>query len=106
MDNFKPYSYLYKRTTEPAKLKSCFVVQLPAGKKLSMRAGYPDTSGSKSTIKYTIENDPSQSDERTEYFVNEFNWDGNPHEVLIIVGDGQGGGGGQSVTGSNDAEFD
>ncbi len=85
MNNYKPYSYLYKRTSEPAKLKSCFVVIVPVGKKITLRSGDPYTNGSETKIRYDISSDPSQARSRQEEYENEFNWDGNTHNVIVQV---------------------
>jgi len=105
MNNYKPYSYLYKdESSNPKKLKSCFVVYVPAYKKVVITAGGPITSNGKTIIKYNIEDDASVTRDRQEEFENEFNWDGLSHEVEVKVGDGSGSTGGETVLGSNDAE--
>ena len=85
MNSYKPYSYLYKRTMEPAKLKSCFVVMVPAGKKITLRAGDPSTNGSETKIRYDVSADSSQQRSRQEEHEHEFAWDGNPHDVIVEV---------------------
>ena len=105
MNNYKPYAYLYKHETEPATLKSCFITQIPDDKKLTIRTGDPSTAGSKTLIRYDIE-DAIGTKKRFEQFVNEFSWDGKSHDVEIIVGSGSGDGGGQTWISSDDAEID
>ena len=85
MNSYKPYSYLYKRTMEPAKLKSCFVVMVPAGKKITLRAGDPSTNGSETKIRYDVSADSSQHSSRQEEHEHEFAWDGNSHDVIVEV---------------------
>ena len=87
MNSYKPYSYLYKRTMEPAKLKSCFVVMVPAGKKITLRAGDPSTKGSETKIRYDVSADSSQQRGRQEEHEHEFAWDGNSHDVIVEVFD-------------------
>lgn len=107
MNNYKPYSYLYKNSqSDPKLLKSCFITQIPVGKKLTLRSGDPSTVGSKTFIRYTIEDDAGQAGRRKEEFENEFEWDGNSHEVQVTVGSGSGDGGGETVMCSDDAELD
>ena len=103
MNNYKPYSYLYKHESEPATLKSRFITQIPADKKLALRSGDPSTVGSITYIRYNIENELGSS-LRQEEFKNEFSWDGNSHEVHVVIGSGSDDGGGESVMGSDDAE--
>lgn len=103
MKNYKPYSYLYKHVSDPAKLKSRFITQIPADKKLALRSSDPSTVGSTTYIRYGIESAPGTK-LRKEEFENEFNWDGNSHEVQVIIGSGSGEGGGETVTSSTDAE--
>ncbi len=85
MNNYKPYSYLYKRTMEPARLKSCFVVMIPAGKKITLREGDPSTNGSETKIRYDVSADSSQHSSRQEEHEHEFAWDGNPHDVVVEI---------------------
>lgn len=105
MNNYKPYSYLYKTTSRPEKLKSCFVVLVPAEKKLTLRPGDPSTVGDTTYIRYSVENDVSQTSARQEEYEHEFNWDGNPHDVMVNIGTGEGGEGGSSVVSSENAEL-
>ena len=104
MNNYKPYAYLYKHSTDDKYLKVCFIVQIPIGKKITLRAGDPDTDGNKTTIRYNIENDNSQLNLRTEHKQHQFDWDGNAHEVEIIVGDGSGNDGGKVAISNEIAE--
>ncbi|MEZ5082409.1 MAG: hypothetical protein R2750_02995 [Bacteroidales bacterium] len=107
MKNYKPYAYLYINDDEdPQTLISCFIAQIPAGKKLTLRSGDPSTVGSKTTIRYSIEADAGQTQSRKEEFENEFAWDGNTHEVEVIIGSGSGDGGGKNITSSEYAELD
>jgi hypothetical protein len=106
MNNYKPYSYLYKNINDPEKLKSCYVVMVPVGKKLTLRSGDPSTVGRKTTIKYNIETDASKTTRRQNEYNHEFDWDGNSHDVEVIVGDGSGDTGGKTVMGSDYAELD
>jgi len=106
MNNYKPYAYLYKNTSDNAKLKSCFFTQIPAGKKLTLHSGDPSTVGSKTYIRYNIEDDPGQTQSRKEEFENEFSWDGKSHDVEVTIGSGSGDDGGKNVTSSDDGELD
>jgi hypothetical protein len=106
MDNYKPYAYLYKHVSEPAWLKSCFVVMIPAGEKLVLRSGDPSTVGDQVFIRYSIAEDSSQTQRRQEYFENQFSWNGNDCEVEVLVGDGSSTGGGRTTIKSQDAELD
>ena len=105
MNNYKPYSYLYKTISRPKKLKSCFVVWVPAQKKLTLRPGDPSTAGAITNIRYSVENDASQAIARQEEYEHEFNWDGDTHDVAVIIGSGEGGEGGSLVVNSEDAEL-
>jgi len=105
MNNYKPYSYLYKdESSNPKKLKSCFVVQVPAGKKLTLNGIL--TVNNKTVVKYDIKDDAGQTTRRQEEYENEFNWNGLSHTVAVKVGDGSGSTGGETVLGSEDAELD
>ncbi len=89
MNNYKPYSYLYKKTSEPARLTSCFVVMVPAGKKITLRAGDPSTNGSETKIRYDVSADSTQRRDRQEEHDHEFAWDGNLHDVIVeVIDDG------------------
>jgi hypothetical protein len=85
MNNYKPYSYLYKKSSEPAKLTSCFAVMVPAGKKITLRPGDPSTSGDETHIRYDVSNDSSQLRNRQEEHEHEFAWDGDPHDVVVEI---------------------
>lgn len=106
MNYYKPYAYLYKHIADPAYLKSRFITQIPAGKKISLRDGDPETLDNKTLIRYIIEDDPTQTKDRMEQFETQFPWDGNPHNVEFIVGSGEGDDGGKTVSGSDHAELD
>ncbi len=106
MNNYKPYAYLYKHEAEPAELRSRFITQIPAGKKLTLHSGDPSTVGNKTYIRYSIEDDPGQTQSRKEEFENEFSWDGKSHDVEVIIGSGSADGGGETVLGSDDGELD
>ena len=105
MNNYKPYSYLYKTVSRPKKLKSCFVVWVPVGKKLTLRPGDPSTVGATTNIRYSVENDANQTIARQEEYEHEFNWDGDPHDVAVIIGAGEGGEGGSTTLASENAEL-
>ena len=105
MNNYKPYSYLYKHIDEPTWLKSCFVVMVPEGKKLTLRSGDPYKDVDKIFIRYSIENDPNQRNRRQEEYNHQIDWNGKPCEVEIVVGSGSGDGGGKVVTNTEDAEL-
>jgi len=105
MNNYKPYAYLYKRKRDPAKLKSCFIAQIPAGKKLTLRSGDPTIQLDQTLIRYNIENDASSMSTRMEEFENEFSWDGNANNVIVTIGDGSGSGGGKTTTSTENAEI-
>ena len=88
---------------EPAKLKSCFVVMVPAGKKITLRSGDPYTNGSETKIRYDVSNDSTQLRDRQEEHEHEFAWDGNSHDVaveIILNGSVEG----KVIINSNDAE--
>lgn len=104
MENLKPYSYLYKHTESPKKLKSFSVVLVPAGKKITLRSGDPDTDGSATLIRYNVETDNSQLNSRQQNLVHEFDWDGTAHEVEVVIGDGAGDEGGAIYISSDGAE--
>jgi hypothetical protein len=106
MNNYKPYAYLYKNEGKPAELRSRFITQIPAGKKLTLHSGDPSTVGSKTYIRYSIEDDASQTQSRNEEFENEFSWDGKSHEVEVTIGSGSGDDGGKTVMSSDHAELD
>ena len=105
MNNYKPYSYLYKSETEPRKLKSCFITQIPAGKKLTLQTGDPSVVNGKTYIRYKIEDDPSKTETRYEEFENEFGWNGSNMDVVVKIGDGEGDEGGETTTSSIFAEI-
>lgn len=106
MNNYKPYAYLYKNEAEPATLRSRFITQISAEKKLTLQTGDPSTVGSKTYIRYSIEDDPGQTQSRNEEFENEFSWDGKSHEVEVVIGSGSGDDGGKTVLGSDYGELD
>ena len=101
MNDYKPYSYLYKKTSEPAKLTSCFVVMVPAGKKITLRSGDPSTSGNETHIRYEVSNDSSQLRDRQEEYEHEFAWDGNPHDVVVEIISGGSNGGSSTINADN-----
>jgi len=88
MNELKPYSYLYRKTSSPKILKSCFVVRVPAGKKITG----PNISvdGSETTIQYNIEHDTTQQVPRQEEYNNEMSWDGRERKVRVHIGEGDG----------------
>lgn len=104
MNNYKPYSYLYKHNSDPSTLKSCFIVQIPAGKKITVQSGDPTTNGNTTFIRYSIEDDPSTSIRKEEH-EHVFNWNGKTHEVQVIIGSGSGDGGGTGVSSSDNGEI-
>lgn len=102
MNYYKPYSYLYKKTTSPSKLKSCFICKLPAGKKLS---GPTITNeGNITTISYSIVSDqkiPADWDFEDENLIA---WNGTTWIVVIEIGSGSGSTGGTDTQDSTTAE--
>jgi hypothetical protein len=106
MEYFKPYSYLFKRTSGTISLKSCSVVLIPAGKKITLRSGDPDTDGNLTLIRYAVENDNSQFNARQEDLIHQFAWDGNAHSVQVVIGEGSGDEGGTNIIESSDAELE
>jgi len=104
MNDLKPYSYLYKNTAEPAKLRLCFVVKVPAGK--SLTGPTINTASSVITVTYAVVSDANQPRDRQEEYENELNWNGNACNVKVVVGDGSGSGGGTIAIASQDAEED
>ena len=103
MKNYKPYSYLYKRVAAPKKLKSNFICWVPKLKKLSFNR--LNTISGKTTISYDIVDDLHQTSDHYEKYQHEFLWDGNSHEVEVIVGSGSGANGGEATMYSDDAEI-
>ncbi|MCD4698642.1 MAG: hypothetical protein K8S16_20625 [Bacteroidales bacterium] len=83
MDTYKPYTCLYKKVEEPAELKSCFVVWLPAGKRLTEPV--IRTVNDTTTITYTAENHTGQTVARQEEYENTISWNGQNHFVEVIV---------------------
>ncbi len=106
MQDYKPYGYLYKHISEPAWLKACFVCMVPAGKKLVLRSGDPSTTTDTIYLRYSITDDPGQTQRRQEEFEEQFNWDGVDREVEIIVGDGEGDTGGKFKIKTKEADLD
>ena len=102
MNPLKPYSYLYKRTSEPSKLISCFVILVPSGKSLTGPA--ITTSNGVITVKYSVITDTSQTRDRQEEYEKTIDWNGVACDVKVVVGDGSGSGGGSSMVSSNGAE--
>ena len=102
MNPLKPYSYLFKRTSEPSKLISCCVVLVPSGKSLTGPA--ITTSNGLITIKYSVITDTSQTRDRQEEHENTIDWNGVACDVKVVVGDGSGSGGGSSTISSSGAE--
>lgn len=105
MKDYKPYAYLYKHELEPSTLKSRIITQVPAEKTIVLRNGDPSTVGTKTQIRYSIE-DAAGTKERFMQFENEFPWDGARHEVEVIIGSGSGDDGGKNVTSSDYGELD
>lgn len=103
MNSYKPYSYLIKKLEEPASLTSCFVVWVPAGKKLDEPR--TTTTGNLSTFTYAILSDANQPVGRQEEYENELNWDGKLHYIKIVIGSGSGSNGGTSEN-SSDLNFE
>lgn len=99
---YKPYSYLYKREADPRKLKSCFVSWVPKGKKLSFDRKITDID--KTTLVYIIEVNIAQLSDHLEENEKEIPWDGNPHDVEVLIGSGSGSDGGACVIKSIEAE--
>jgi hypothetical protein len=60
---------------------------VPAGKKITLRAGDPSTNGSETKIRYDVSADSSQHSSRQEEHEHEFAWDGNSHDVIVEVVD-------------------
>jgi hypothetical protein len=58
---------------------------VPAGKKITLRAGDPSTNGSETKIRYDVSADSSQHSSRQEEHEHEFTWDGNSHSVIVEV---------------------
>ncbi len=76
---------------------------VPAGKKITLRAGDPSTNGSETKIRYDISADSSQHSSRQEELEHEFAWDGNSHDVVVEIVSG-GNIAGQSTISSSQAE--
>ena len=93
MNNYKPYGYLYKRESAPKILKACFVANIPEGKKITLVSGDPNTDRDKTFIRFDVENDPNQNESRQVENEYEISWDGQYHEVEIVIGDGESTGG-------------
>lgn len=104
MEYLKPYSYLFKHTSSPKKLKSCSVALVPAGKKITLQSGDPDTDGSTTYIRYDVETDLSQFNDRRLDLIHEFDWDGNAHQVEVVIGNGAGDEGGVNIMNADEAE--
>lgn len=102
MNNYKPYSYLYKKTSEPAQLRSCFVAKIPAYYNLS---GPTITANVNLTvISYAIVSDASKVREWQFEGENVLSWNGHNHTVDVKIGDGSGSNGGLSEINSGNAE--
>ncbi|MBM3436760.1 MAG: hypothetical protein FJY07_11150 [Bacteroidetes bacterium] len=104
MNNFKPYSYLYKKTSEPAQLRSCFVSKIPAYNNLS--GPTITTNGNITTISYTIVSDVTKVREWQFEGENILSWNGHDHTVKVKIGDGSGSTGGLATDLSSTAEFE
>lgn len=102
MNALKPYAYLYKKISEPAKLTSCFVVNVPAGK--SLTGPTINSASGVITVSYTVVTDSSQARGRQEEYENDLNWNGVACDVKVLVGDGHGSGGGAISNNSATAE--
>jgi hypothetical protein len=102
MNSYKPYAYLYKSENEPAYLISCFTALIPAGKNLS--GPTITTVGDQTTITYSIVADASHERPWNFEADNEIEWDGDSHDVEIVIGSGSGATGGGVTISSNNAE--
>jgi hypothetical protein len=102
MNIYKPYSYLYKKVSEPAHLRSCFVSRIPAYNNLS--GPTITTIGNMTTISYSIVSDANKPREWQFEDENTLNWNGMEHIVGVKIGSGSGSTGGLSVHTASKAE--
>jgi hypothetical protein len=105
MNNYKPYSYLYKDERLAQKtLTTYFISQVPAGKKLAFNNIIDDSQNKVFILSYDIVDNTASEDIHQEEHYKTFNWDGSSYEVKIIIGSGRGGDGGTVITHSDGAE--
>ena len=103
MNSYKPYSYLYKKTSEPAQLRSCFVAKIPIYMNLS--GPTISTNNHVTTISYSVINDQSKTREWQLEEENVLSWDGLDHTVEVKIGSGSGSSGGTAVIDSSKSEI-
>jgi len=103
MNNYKPYSYLYKKPSDPAQLRSCFVAKIPIYMNLS--GPTISTNNHVTTITYSVVSDQSKIREWQFEDENELSWDGLDHSVEVKIGSGSGSTGGTSNISSGKAEI-
>lgn len=100
MDFYQPRTDLYKKLTDPMKLKIYVDVRVKAGGKLTKSpATDPKVGTTKTYLRYDIGEDTAQTTEYYAHFSEEFAWSGEPHTVETIIN-----GGGTSVKSSDKAE--
>lgn len=104
MNNYKPYSYLYKKTSEPAQLRSCFVAKIPIYMNLS--GPTISTNNHVTTITYSVISDQSKTREWQFEDENVLSWDGLDHTVEVKIGSGSGSTGGNCEINSVRAEIE
>ncbi|MCF8369407.1 MAG: hypothetical protein K9G76_10225 [Bacteroidales bacterium] len=102
MNDYQPYSCLFKKEAEPAELKSCFIVWVPLGRKLT--GPRQNTVDETTTISYTVVSDSSQIIARQEEYENIIAWDGEVHFVNIILKDSNGIELGNKIDSTNNVE--
>lgn len=100
MDFYQPRTDLYKKLTDPMKLKIYIDARVKVGKKLTkFPATDPKVGTTKTYIRYIIEDDATKTTEYYAHFDEEFTWTGEPHKVETVIT-----GGGTSVKSSDKAE--
>jgi hypothetical protein len=103
MNYYKPYSYLYKKISDPAQLRSCVVTKIPAYMNLSDPV--ISTQNNLTTIFYEVIGDQSKSRDWQFEGENLLSWNGQDHSVDVKIGSGSGSTGGQVIIDSGKAEI-
>ena len=100
MEFYEPRTDLYKKVTEPQKLRIFVDVRVRAGKKVTKSPTTdPKVGTTKTYLRFDIGDDATKTAEYYDHFDEEFTWSGESHEVETVIN-----GGGTSVNSSDKAE--
>jgi len=86
MKFYEPSTYLYKNVHPAQKnLKIVIIVRVEKGKKLVLNANDPSTVTDKTYLRYTKDDDGTQTAEYHQLIEEEMNWDGARHDVETYI---------------------